>query len=194
MGRRQVLYEPDEPITHVYFPTTAVVSLLVLTEDGSSVDAALVGNDGVVGAAFGGEPEGVVRTDDPWTSDRITPEWARSVGLAFVHQDLLDARVVVLGGAGAKAVALERIAAGHQLEVLVRNHDVQEAGPPADRAIAVERRYRRVGHSRGESNRAAVAAAGYGDHDRRLGRRARPDKVKGAGERECRRPSGERAS
>lgn len=46
---RQVLYEAGEPITHVYFPTSAVVSLLVMGEDGSSVETALVGHDGVVG-------------------------------------------------------------------------------------------------------------------------------------------------
>lgn len=46
---RQVLYEPGEPITHVYFPTTAVVSLLIMGEDGTSVEIAVVGYDGLVG-------------------------------------------------------------------------------------------------------------------------------------------------
>ncbi len=46
---RQVLYEPDEVITHVYFPLTAVVSILIPGEDGTSVETALVGDDGVVG-------------------------------------------------------------------------------------------------------------------------------------------------
>lgn len=46
---RQVLYEPGETITHVYFPTTAVVSLVVTGQDGTSVETALVGYDGLVG-------------------------------------------------------------------------------------------------------------------------------------------------
>lgn len=44
-----MLYEPDQVISHVHFPTAAVVSLLVLAEHGVSVDATLVGHDGLVG-------------------------------------------------------------------------------------------------------------------------------------------------
>jgi CRP-like cAMP-binding protein len=41
----------------VYFPTTAIVSLLYVLEDGASAEIALVGNEGVVGIALfmGGE-------------------------------------------------------------------------------------------------------------------------------------------
>jgi CRP-like cAMP-binding protein len=46
---RQVLYDPGETITHVHFPTTAVVSLLVPTEDGTSLETSRVGDDGLVG-------------------------------------------------------------------------------------------------------------------------------------------------
>jgi CRP-like cAMP-binding protein len=45
----QVLYDPSEPIAHVHFPTTAVVSLLTLLQDGTSVETAMVGNWGMVG-------------------------------------------------------------------------------------------------------------------------------------------------
>src|SRR4051812_9672535 len=45
----QVLYEPGQPISHVYFPLTAVLSLLTLLQDGGAVEAAMVGNDGMVG-------------------------------------------------------------------------------------------------------------------------------------------------
>lgn len=47
-----VLYEPGARIEHVYFPTTAVVSLLYTMEDGSSAEMGLAGNDGVVGVAL----------------------------------------------------------------------------------------------------------------------------------------------
>lgn len=52
-----VLYEPGEPMRYLYFPTNAIVSLLYSVEDGSSVEIAIVGNEGVVGLAMymGGE-------------------------------------------------------------------------------------------------------------------------------------------
>jgi CRP-like cAMP-binding protein len=46
-----VLFEADEPISHVYFPTSAVVSLVVTLSTGDMIEAAMVGNDGVVGAS-----------------------------------------------------------------------------------------------------------------------------------------------
>lgn len=46
-----VLHEPDSPIRHVYFPTTAIVSLLYVMEDGGSAEIAVVGNEGMVGVS-----------------------------------------------------------------------------------------------------------------------------------------------
>jgi CRP-like cAMP-binding protein len=53
----QVMYESGRPLSHVYFPTTAIVSLLYVMEDGASAEIAVVGNEGVVGIALfmGGE-------------------------------------------------------------------------------------------------------------------------------------------
>lgn len=45
----QVLYESGDDLNHVYFPTTAIVSLLNLTASGACAEFATVGNDGVVG-------------------------------------------------------------------------------------------------------------------------------------------------
>ncbi len=52
-----MLYEPGEQMRHVYFPTTAIVSLLYVMEDGASAEIAVVGNEGVVGVSLfmGGE-------------------------------------------------------------------------------------------------------------------------------------------
>lgn len=47
-----VLHESGAPPSHVYFPTTAVVSLLCVTEDGSSAEIATVGREGVVGISL----------------------------------------------------------------------------------------------------------------------------------------------
>jgi CRP-like cAMP-binding protein len=53
----QVVYEPGNRMQHVYFPTTAIVSLLYVMENGSSADIAIVGNEGIVGVSLfmGGE-------------------------------------------------------------------------------------------------------------------------------------------
>ncbi len=46
------LYESGCELSHVYFPTTAIVSLLYVMENGASAEIAIVGNDGVVGIAL----------------------------------------------------------------------------------------------------------------------------------------------
>jgi CRP-like cAMP-binding protein len=53
----EVLYESGAMLSHVYFPTTAIVSLLYVMEDGASAEIAVVGNEGVVGISLfmGGE-------------------------------------------------------------------------------------------------------------------------------------------
>ena len=53
----QVLYESGSTLSHVYFPTTAIVSLLYVMENGSSAEIAVVGREGVVGVSLfmGGE-------------------------------------------------------------------------------------------------------------------------------------------
>jgi len=53
----EVLYESGATLTHVYFPTTSIVSLLYVMENGASAEIAVVGNEGLVGVALfmGGE-------------------------------------------------------------------------------------------------------------------------------------------
>ncbi len=48
----EVIYESGEYLDYVYFPTTAIISLLYLMEDGSSAEMGLAGNEGVVGIAL----------------------------------------------------------------------------------------------------------------------------------------------
>ena len=47
-----VLCESGQTPAYAYFPTTAIVSLLNMTEDGASTEIAVVGNDGVVGISL----------------------------------------------------------------------------------------------------------------------------------------------
>jgi CRP-like cAMP-binding protein len=53
----EVLYESGATLAHVYFPTTAIVSLLYVMENGASAEIAVVGNEGLVGISLfmGGE-------------------------------------------------------------------------------------------------------------------------------------------
>ena len=48
----QTLYEPGGQLQHVYFPTTAIVSLLYVLESGASAEIAGVGNEGVLGISL----------------------------------------------------------------------------------------------------------------------------------------------
>ena len=47
-----VLYESGAPCSHVYFPTTAIVSLLYVLADGASAEIAVVGFEGMIGVAL----------------------------------------------------------------------------------------------------------------------------------------------
>src|SRR5256884_6818386 len=53
----EVLYEPGVQLRYVYFPTTSIVSLLYVMENGASAEIAIVGNEGILGISLfmGGE-------------------------------------------------------------------------------------------------------------------------------------------
>ena len=53
----EALYESGELLQHVYFPTTSIVSLLYVMEDGASAEIAVIGNEGILGISLfmGGE-------------------------------------------------------------------------------------------------------------------------------------------
>jgi CRP-like cAMP-binding protein len=53
----QVLYESGIALDYVYFPLTAIVSLLYVMENGASAEIAVVGNEGILGVSLfmGGE-------------------------------------------------------------------------------------------------------------------------------------------
>ena len=46
-----VLHQPGERLTHVYFPVSGVISMLTVLGDGSAVEIATVGNEGMVDLA-----------------------------------------------------------------------------------------------------------------------------------------------
>ena len=49
LPHKQVIYEANEPIKYIYFPTDAVMSLINLMEDGAGVEVGTVGKEGMVG-------------------------------------------------------------------------------------------------------------------------------------------------
>jgi CRP-like cAMP-binding protein len=57
MPLAEVVYESGRHIDYVYFPTTCIVSLLYVLENGASAEIAVVGHEGVVGISIfmGGE-------------------------------------------------------------------------------------------------------------------------------------------
>jgi CRP-like cAMP-binding protein len=48
----QVVYESGGQMDHIYFPTTAIISLLYVMENGSSAEMGMAGNEGLVGVAL----------------------------------------------------------------------------------------------------------------------------------------------
>jgi CRP-like cAMP-binding protein len=47
-----IIYDSGGELCHAYFLTTSIVSLLYVTEDGSSTEIAVVGNEGIIGIAL----------------------------------------------------------------------------------------------------------------------------------------------
>jgi CRP-like cAMP-binding protein len=48
----KVIYESDEKLDYIYFPTTAIISLLYIMENGATAEIGVVGNDGLIGIAI----------------------------------------------------------------------------------------------------------------------------------------------
>ena len=49
LPKGKVLTEARDPVRYAYFPTGGMVSLLLVTENGETIEVAMVGNEGVVG-------------------------------------------------------------------------------------------------------------------------------------------------
>jgi hypothetical protein len=49
LPRHRILHEPNEELDFGYFPNSGLVSLVVAMEDGKTVEAAVVGNEGAAG-------------------------------------------------------------------------------------------------------------------------------------------------
>ena len=52
MSAGSTLYEPNERLSHAYFPTTSIVSLICAMEDGTSAQLAVTGHEGLIGTSL----------------------------------------------------------------------------------------------------------------------------------------------
>ena len=52
LERKEILFRAHEPLRHVYFPATAVVSFVSRLESGEQLEVGLVGRDGLTGISF----------------------------------------------------------------------------------------------------------------------------------------------
>jgi len=103
LQQKAVLYEAGDKISSVYFPTTAVVSLVVTLATGETTEAAMVGNDGAVGIAsaldgkvalcravvqLGGESFAC----DPTVFKRVAMQSEHLLGIVMRHEQTLFAQ------------------------------------------------------------------------------------------------------
>ncbi len=48
----KVIYEAGDKMTHVYFPATAIISMLYIMENGGTAEIGIAGNNGLIGSAL----------------------------------------------------------------------------------------------------------------------------------------------
>lgn len=52
LGARHVLYEPNRPMRHAYFPESGIISVVCLMRNGDSIEVHSIGRDGMAGASL----------------------------------------------------------------------------------------------------------------------------------------------
>ena len=80
MPRADILYRFGEKLEYAYFPTTATASLLCTMEDGASIEVAVVGNEGILGASIflGGDAALTQATIlNPGCGYRLNAKWLK---------------------------------------------------------------------------------------------------------------------
>jgi CRP-like cAMP-binding protein len=103
LPQKTVLFEAGTPIKSVYFPITAVISLVIGLETGGMTESAMVGRDGAVGiaSALDGKiamSRGIVQLGgdalvcDPGTFKGVAMQSERLISLVVRHEQTLFAQ------------------------------------------------------------------------------------------------------
>lgn len=109
LERGRLLYDPGDPIDHVYFPHDGVISLMTLMENGAAIESATIGPEGAMGLMAAVAPRqslsrAIVQT--PLRAARVSAErlhdaWEKSAAL----RDLVDRHTEALYGHAIQSVA-----------------------------------------------------------------------------------------
>lgn len=118
LEHEEVLFEPNQPIEYCYFPNSGMVSMVVVSSEGTSVEVGVVGFEGFVGLpiAFGFEtsPLQAILQISPAEAVRIKSDVVKSlIGAMPGLKTQLDHFSVIQGIIVGQLAACNRI---HELE------------------------------------------------------------------------------
>lgn len=109
LERGRLIYEPGDPVDHVYFPHDGVISLMTLMENGAAIESTTIGPEGALGLMAAAAPRqslsrAIVQT--PLRAARISAErlheaWEHSPAL----RHLADRHTEALFGHAIQSVA-----------------------------------------------------------------------------------------
>ena len=112
LKNRAVLFEPHQVLTHVHFPVSGVISLVTPFDDGSSVEVATIGNEGIIGVPLieGGSLAVRAIAQVAGTTLRMeTATFLAEVGRGGVLGDLVQNYTQALFGQISQAAACNRL-------------------------------------------------------------------------------------
>ena len=112
LKNRTVLFESRQVLTHVHFPVSGVISLVTPFDDGSSVEVATIGNEGIVGVPLieGGSLAVRAISQVAGTTLRMkTATFLAEVGKGGVFGDLVQNYTQALFGQISQAAACNRL-------------------------------------------------------------------------------------
>ncbi len=109
LERGRLLYDPGDPVDHVYFPHDGVISLMTLMENGAAIESSTIGPEGALGLMAAVAPRqslsrAIVQTPlraARIASDRLHEAWQRSPAL----RDLVDRHTEALYAHAIQSVA-----------------------------------------------------------------------------------------
>lgn len=114
----ETLYEPGDELQHVYFPTSAIVSLLYIMESGSCAEVASIGNEGMLGIslAMGGNAT-------PTTAVVQTAGYAYRLKARALHNEVEKSSLILTLLLRYTQVLLTQIA---QTSACNRHHSIEQ--------------------------------------------------------------------